>query len=207
MNLNRILILSPHTDDAEFGCGALISKSKREGFEVRIVTFSICEESVPEGYEKDVLLKECKKSNSLMGVDKHYDFRYRVRYFHENRQDILEHMVSINKEYKPTLVCTPSVNDIHQDHKVICEESIRAFKKTSIIGYTLPWNLLTNNTNMFIDVDEEDVLNKVKYVNTYKSQGFRPYSSFEHITSNLRLIGSNIGKEYCEPYEIIRLII
>ena len=46
-NFKKILIVAPHTDDAEFGCGATISRMVEEGLEVYIATFSACEKSVP----------------------------------------------------------------------------------------------------------------------------------------------------------------
>ena len=34
----------------------------------------------------------------------------------------------------------PSESDVHQDHQTIYNESIRAFKFSSILGYEMPWN-------------------------------------------------------------------
>lgn len=39
----RVLILSPHTDDGELGCGAIISKLIENNNKVYEVAFSICE--------------------------------------------------------------------------------------------------------------------------------------------------------------------
>ena len=45
---NTILLLSPHTDDAELGCGATIAKLIREGKKVYYAAFSACEHGVRE---------------------------------------------------------------------------------------------------------------------------------------------------------------
>ena len=48
MNLNfkKALVLAPHTDDGEFGCGGTIAKMIESGVEVHLAAFSACEKSV-----------------------------------------------------------------------------------------------------------------------------------------------------------------
>jgi len=53
--------------------------------------------------------------------------------FPENRQKILEDLIKIKKEIKPDLIFVPSFNDIHQDHQVLTQEGLRAFKKETIL--------------------------------------------------------------------------
>ena len=43
--LKDVLVIAPHTDDAEFGCGGTISKMVSSGINVFIATFSACEKS------------------------------------------------------------------------------------------------------------------------------------------------------------------
>jgi len=52
---SRILILVPHIDDGEFGCGGSISKWVKEGKDVYYVAFSSAKKSVPQGTPKNVL--------------------------------------------------------------------------------------------------------------------------------------------------------
>ena len=59
---SKILILSPHTDDGELGCGGSISRLLCEGHEVFYAAFSTAETSVPDGYPKNIL--ETDKINS-----------------------------------------------------------------------------------------------------------------------------------------------
>ena len=53
----RILVVAPHTDDAEFGCGGSISKMVKSGLDVFVATFSACEKSVPESILQKFLLR------------------------------------------------------------------------------------------------------------------------------------------------------
>ena len=58
----RILILAPHTDDGELGCGGAINKFIEEGHEVYYAAFSACEISVPKHLPSNILIEEVKKA-------------------------------------------------------------------------------------------------------------------------------------------------
>src|SRR5205085_10557146 len=46
----RVLVLAPHTDDGEFGCGGTMARLVDAGADVRYVAFSIATKSLPAGY-------------------------------------------------------------------------------------------------------------------------------------------------------------
>ena len=66
--LKNVLVIAPHTDDAEFGCGGTISKMVDNGIDVYIATFSACEKSVPRQFPPDVLVDEFKNASNILGV-------------------------------------------------------------------------------------------------------------------------------------------
>lgn len=207
-NFKTVLVLGPHTDDGEIGAGATISRLCREGKKVYYVAFSICEESVPPGFDKTVLSKEILRAGSRLGIPKANisTLRYKVRKFTSSRQDILDDMIKIKNTIDPDLVLLPCSSDIHQDHKVIFEEGTRAFKKTSILGYEIPWNNLEINNRCFIEVFPEDLKNKVDSILEYKSQSFRNYINEDYIRSLLVIRGKQIDFDLAESFEVIRLI-
>ena len=51
----NVIVLAPHTDDGEFGCGGTIAKLIGEGKNVYYVAFSTAEDSVPKHLPKDIL--------------------------------------------------------------------------------------------------------------------------------------------------------
>lgn len=205
---NKILILAPHTDDGEFGCGASISKFIREGKEVYYAAFSLAEESVPPTYPKNILESEVKEATRELGIsrDKLLIFRYRVRHFDYHRQEILEDLVKLNTDIKPDLVFMPSLNDLHQDHTTIAMEGLRAFKRKSILSYELPWNNLNFTTNCFVTFGEDELQTKLNALNCYNSQKGRNYASEEFIRSLAITRGTQIGSRYAEVFEVIRWI-
>lgn len=205
----KALILAPHTDDGELGCGATISRMLRQGFEVYYVAFSSCDDSLPQGFEKGSLVKELYRATSSLGIkqDNVYVLDFKVRYFENHRQEILECMVKLSREIDPDMVFSPSIHDIHQDHVTIATECLRAFKKKTILQYEVPWNNYTFDNQMFVEVDDQDVKNKIRSVACYDSQSGRDYTSPNFIRGLLLTHGIQIGVRYAEVFEVPRLIV
>ena len=205
---SRVLILAPHTDDGELGCGGTIARFVEEGKEVYYAAFSVAEKSVPEGFPKNILETEVRKAMKILGVSESnlLIYKYEVRTFSYHRQEILEDIISLRKELQPDLVFIPSPNDLHQDHKVIAEEGIRAFKKSTILGYEMPWNNISFNTISFIPLEERHIKKKIDALRCYETQRYRSYLSEDFIRSLARTRGTQIEVEYAEAFEVIRWV-
>ena len=95
--INTVLVLAPHTDDGEFGCGGTISKLIGEGKEVHYVAFSSCEKSVPKQFPKDILITEVKAATKKLGIREENlsILKYDVRTFNYHRQDILDDLINL----------------------------------------------------------------------------------------------------------------
>jgi|APSaa5957512493_1039668.scaffolds.fasta_scaffold00422_8 N-acetylglucosamine malate deacetylase 1 len=206
---DTVLVLAPHTDDGELGCGGTIHKLKQLGKRVVYAAFSTCEESVPEGFPKDVLTHEVKAATKELGIPEEdlIILDYQVRYFPRDRQAILEDMVKLNRELKPDLVFCPSSYDIHQDHGTISMEAKRAFKSTTLLGYEFIWNNFQFSSQSFIELDEADVAAKVASMECYKSQSKRLYAKDKLIRGIANYRGLQAQVEYAEAFEVIRWII
>jgi len=207
--IEKILVLGPHTDDGEFGCGGAIARFIEEGKDLYYATFSCAEESVPKGLPKDILLTEVKNASAVLGIKKHnlLIYRYPVRKFAHYRQEILEDLVQLNRDIQPDLVIMPSKHDLHQDHFTIATEGLRAFKFTSLLGYEMPWNNITFETRSFIYLEERHVEKKLESLKCYRSQIGRKYANAEYIKGLARTRGVQIGVEFAETFDVLRWII
>jgi N-acetylglucosamine malate deacetylase 1 len=209
MNKKRVLVLAPHTDDGELGCGGSIAKFIEEKSEVYYVAFSICTRSLPEGWAPDTLAKEVKKATAVLGIkgENLILFDFDVRRFPEFRQEILEEMIKLKKKIEPDLVFVPSPTDIHQDHQVISQEGLRAFKDVSILGYEMPWNNVSFNTRAFNKLTEKHIQSKVDCLKMYETQKHRSYLNENFIRSLATTRGVQTGTQYAESFEVIRWIL
>ena len=64
----KYLLLAPHTDDIELGCGGTVLKLLEEGNEVHWVVFSTAEDSIPPGMPLDTLKKEFLSVAGSLGL-------------------------------------------------------------------------------------------------------------------------------------------
>ena len=206
---NRILILAPHTDDGELGCGATAVKFIEGGADVYYAAFSLAEESVPPPFPSNILETEVKAATAKLGIPERslLLFKYRVRHFAHHRQEILEDLVRLNKDLKPTLVIMPCLHDLHQDHTTIAMEGLRAFKRNSVICYELPWNNINFTTQCFVTISAKQLQRKVDALNCYESQKQRDYLSADFIKGLAITRGTQIGQQYAEAFEISRWIL
>ena len=205
----RVLVLAPHTDDGEFGCGGTIAKLVELKKTVYYAAFSSAEKSVPENLPRNILRTEVEEATKVLGIEKEnlILYNYEVREFPAHRQSILEDLIVLKRVLKPDLVFLPSLRDLHQDHKTIAEEGIRAFKNSTVLSYEIPWNNLVFSTHCFIRLSEENVTKKVEALKCYRSQANRYYANEPFIRSLAKTRGTQIGTEYAESFEVIRLFL
>ena len=205
----NILVLAPHTDDGELGAGGTINKLIENGANVYYVAFSTAEESVPAGWPKDILKTEVKNATQKLGIKSEdlFIFNYQVRKLNYVRQEILEELIRIREQINPELILMPCINDIHQDHSTIAKEGLRAFKTKTILGYELIWNNLSFNTTAFVKLEKNHIQAKADSLKEYLSQGIRDYMSEDFIFSLAKTRGVQIGTQYAEVFEVIRLVI
>ncbi len=206
----RVLIVTAHADDAEEALGGTMVRLQEEGHEIYYVAFSICEDSVPEGFPRDILYAECLEATKRLGVsaDNIVIGRLPVRHLPDHRQEVLDELVAIRKRLDPSAVFASSTADVHQDHATINAEVIRAFRRTSsIYGYDFPWNVLYSaKLDLFYELNEEHLQKKIHALQAYKSQLAKEGNPLgeEYVRSLAIERGNRIGVRYAEAFEVIR---
>ena len=204
----RALVLAPHTDDGEFGCGGTMARLVEAGCEVRYVAFSIATRSLPEGFPPDTLAREVREATAELGIpESHLTVHdLDVRTFPERRQDILELLVELWEEWRPDVVFQPSHHDVHQDHQTVAQEGLRAFKRTTLLGYEIPWNNYEFSYGAYVALEERHVQRKIAAVECYASQQHRRYANADYIWNSARVHGTNVNCDYAEVFQVYRIV-
>lgn len=204
----KVLCLGAHPDDIELGAGATIYKLISEGHKVFAHVFTVnCDEyrrlSLPIEMDESFEQLGIKKANSVSYLKVSCSLKPR----NLPRQEILDGLLCLRDTLQPDLVFTHSSTDTHQDHQVIHNETYRAFKDRSILGYDMPWNTRKENLNTYHIITKEQIEAKVKALSFYKSQNQRTYTQPEYIESLARLRGTGTSTRYAEAFETIRWIL
>ena len=204
----RAVVLAPHTDDGELGCGGTMARLVEAGCEVRYVAFSIATRSLPAGFEPGTLAREVREATAELGIPEEHltvhDFD--VRTFPEHRQEILELLVALWEELRPDVVFQPSHHDVHQDHQTIAQEGLRAFKRTTIFGYEVPWNNFEFSYGAYVSLEERHLERKVAALACYASQQHRRYADPEYVRNLARVHGVNVNRELAECFQVYRIV-
>lgn len=208
---NQILVLAPHADDAEFGCGGTVARLIEEGHTLHYAVFSKAVRSLPPGFSTDTLIQELTAARKALGFtnrdnDRVHVFDFDVRTFPAHRQEILDLLIGLRDQIEPDLVLLPSLNDIHQDHATVAQEGIRAFKRTTILGYELPWNNLTFNHQVYIPLEQRHIEAKARALSCYESQKHRNYANVEYVWNLAKTRSIDVNVEYAEVFEVYRWI-
>jgi LmbE family N-acetylglucosaminyl deacetylase len=203
------LVLAPHTDDGEFGAGGTMARLVEQGVDVRQIAFSTASRSLPPGFAPDTLAHESRAASSALGLaaDALTVHDFEVRTFPEVRQEILELLIEVARDFEPDVVLLPTIGDIHQDHATIAAEGLRAFKRTTVLGYEIPWNQFRFHKQAYVTLEERHLEAKAKALACYASQAHRNYANEEYIRNLARTHGIEIGRTYAECFEVVRWLI
>lgn len=200
-----MLALAPHTDDAELGSGATISRLVRQGAEVHIVAFSAAEISVPQHLPADINRQDALAAARALAVPEGnvtvLDFP--VRNFPEHRQAVLDAMIRLRATLDPDVVIGPCATDRHQDHAVVHEEMMRAFARRTVLGYELPWNCTVFEATAHVEIADVDLAAKSKALASYRSQEARDYVSEDFLRSWAVMRGTQAALALAEAYQVL----
>ena len=197
----RIAFIGAHYDDIELSCAGTIVKYLEDGYDVVCLSFSDCTiKELPEEMNKSMKTLGVKNENKIM-------LQYPRRTLHIVRQNVLNELISFNQYFEPDAVFTHSAFDRHQDHVVVGQESLRAFRNIKLITYTTPWNdVAAEQYNLFVSLTKQQLAKKTDALACYESQCVKNYMSPDYTIAQARTTGGIVGLEFAEAFKIERWI-
>jgi len=198
----NILLLAPHADDIELGCGATVARFVEEGHDILWVVFT----------DEQPLNDEHVKATEEIGLkdESRLVWDFKLRWLSDRRQEVLELLVGLNSKFKPNLVVGPSLHDFHQDHQVVANEMVRAFKTSaSIICYELPWNHVSFDVQLLTKLTDRHIETKIRMLEKFESELVvrERYFSAALMRGMALLRGTQAGTEYAEAFEVLKWVL
>ena len=194
----NILILAPHADDAEIGCGGTIARLSDSGHDIFCL---ICTERKDDNFKSEI-----NKARDILGIKWYITLKHKVRLLGEKRQEVLDEMILARKRLHPDIVLMPSLNDVHQDHAAVAREGMRAFKEYSILGWESPRNEFESSHNFYVPLSLKHLERKIEAIQCYKSQLPRIQMEPDFIISLAKTRGAQVGVEYAEAFTSYRYL-
>lgn len=199
----KVCFIGAHPDDIEIGCGALIARIAGKT-DVRCVTFSDNQKNPLLGH----LVGEHYASMETLGVPRERVdlFDFETRRFQEHRQEILEAMINILHEDDPDIVFVHSKSDVHQDHGVLTQEALRAFRGRTVLGFDVIRSSYGFFPDFLVGVGEADVQKKLAALACYKTYEGKYYFSPDVTRATLIRNGAICERPYAEGFDILRIV-
>ena len=199
----KICFIGAHPDDIELGCGAFISNILGKT-DILCVTLS--------DNQKNPTLKnlsdEHYKSMEILGVPKEKIVlgTFETRRFPHSRQEILEFLFGLHQDFKPDIVFVHTRADIHQDHNVVTNEALRAFRGTTLLGFDALRSSYGFFPHFLVEVTAEDVDRKLAALAEYKTYSNKYYFAPEILKATMIRHGALAERPYAEGFDILRVV-
>ncbi|KPK77603.1 MAG: hypothetical protein AMJ79_02615 [Phycisphaerae bacterium SM23_30] len=220
----RVLVFSPHPDDAEIAMGGVMARLLDEGWEVFVVDITNGEPT-PAGSE-EIRAAETQEASKALGIRDRICLGLPNRFLaakHEYRRRLAQAI----RQYRPRWLFTAFLPDAHPDHTYasrLTEEArfVAKFTKTDldfeahypekIFYYYCSHLPIHPQPRLVVDVTEQWD-RKIKAVSAYQSQFWlnqkdpkRKGWIIEQINVVGRYFGSRIGVKYAEPFYCHELV-
>lgn len=199
----RVLFIGAHPDDIELGAGALIHQLVNLS-DVMCLTLS--------DNQKNPLLKkvvtELRASMEVLGVpaERVIVEKFATRDFPDARQDILEYLLKVRREFKPEVVFVHSRADIHQDHNVATDETLRAFRGTTVLGFDVVRSSYGFFPHFLVEVSPEDVEKKIEALSQYTTYTDKYYFDPALLRATMLRNGALAERPFAEGFDILRIV-
>jgi bacillithiol biosynthesis deacetylase BshB1 len=210
----RLMVVSPHPDDAELGMGGTIIKLKKQGHTVAIVDLT-SGEPTPFGSEEK-RKKETERATRVLKIDKRLNLRLENRYLFDSKETRLLLAGKI-RTFRPDCVFCPHPADAHPDHVAAAAitKGARFYAKyskldlegqphyTPCLFFYFCSHLRKVHAFHFLVDTSGEFENKMETVNCYVSQFIDNPNNravFKYVETRDRYFGNLIRKQYAEPF-------
>tara|TARA_B100001287_G_scaffold69458_1_gene57184 strand:+ start:3037 stop:3750 length:714 start_codon:yes stop_codon:yes gene_type:complete len=221
-----ILAFGVHPDDIELGCGGTLIKHVNLGYKIGLVDLTRGE----MGTRGDISTraKESEAASNIIGASFRINLKMEDAFIEINKENILK-IVTVLRQYKPTLVLCNAIRDRHPDHAIASKLVSKACFTAGLLKVQTKFNekkQLPHRPNAIyhyiqdrwidpqIIVDISDHFEtKTKAVLAYKSQFYDPNSKepstpisskefLDTLTAKAQLMGRTINGKYGEGFTV-----
>lgn len=201
----RVLFLGAHPDDIELGCGGLLHHIvTKTDAKVLCVTLSDNQKNPDLVNVRD----EHLRSMAILGVPQESILLgpFTTRVFPDARQEILEYFLKLRRDFQPDLIFVHSKEDIHQDHNVMTEEALRAYRGITVLGFDVVRSSYGFFPHFIVEVTEDDVNKKIEALSQYETYRDRYYFNAELTRSIMVRHGALAERPFAEGFDILRIV-
>lgn len=157
--VRRVLAIGAHSDDLEIGCGGtmLALAEQSPGLEVHWVVLAAPDERGDEARAAaEAILRVVEKRT----IEIH---SFRDGYLPHTSAAVKDVFEDLKKQVEPQLVLTHTRDDLHQDHRLVCELTWNTFRHHLVLEYEIPkWDGDLGRPNVYVPLSDAQVQAKLE---------------------------------------------
>ena len=199
----KIIVFSPHPDDAEVLMGGTIAKYAQKGHDVLIVVVT-----VPN--EKEKRKEEAKNAAAILGA--RVEILDIDPYELSFNRDLVQKFDKVMSDFTPDIIFTSWIHDSHQDHVNTSSATIASARNNNCSLYMYEQAIPSGVTpyafrpQTFVDISETIEIKK-KSVLAHESQLEKFTEQWiEGMIGRAAFMGFRINVKYAEAFEIVKEI-
>lgn len=203
--LKSILCIGAHSDDIEIGCGGTMLHLIDANPGVSVYWVVLAGSGI-RGEEAQIsaelFLAKAKKKQIVLK-------EFRDGFFPYQGGAVKEYFESLKKEVTPDLIFTHTRNDLHQDHRQVCELTWNTFRDNLIVEYEIPkYDGDLGSPNCFVPLSAATVDRKIEILTTaFATQRGKHWFTDEMFRALLRIRGMECAHAgYAEAFYIRKLV-
>jgi len=204
--VRTVLCVGAHCDDIEIGCGGTMLRviAANPAVRVRWVVFSSDERRAAEARASaDHFLGPTSATVSVK--------EFRGRFFPYAATEIKEYFDGLSGEIDPDIIFTHFRDDLHQDHRTLCDLTYNTFRDHLILEYEIPkYDGDLGRPNVYVPLEPDEAERKVGAIlEFFPSQHDKHWFTEETFRSLLRLRGveSKAPSGYAEAFHCRKVVL
>ena len=196
----KVLALGAHSDDVEIGCGATLLRllSECPGTEVCWVVLSGggTREKEARASAKDYLKHAASAKVETL--------TFRDGFFPYQGVEVKEYFEDLKRRFTPDLIFTHTREDLHQDHRLVCELTRNTWRNHLILEYEIPkYDGDLGRPNLYVPVSPTHAKRKaallMKHFGTQRSKHWFDEETFLGLM-RLRGVEAASATRYAEAF-------
>jgi LmbE family N-acetylglucosaminyl deacetylase len=169
----RVIVFAPHPDDETLGMGGSLRILSDLGKKIKVVVITRGEKAEPDVTKQkrhaELRQKEALKAFKVLGVTDYEFLGFPDREIFSNMGAVAKAMKKIVGDFSPDALYSPSMLEIHPDHRAVAELSLSICKENSHVGCFFFEITVPLRPSLFVDITNVFKFKK-KAVKCYKSQ-------------------------------------
>ncbi len=199
----RVLAIGAHPDDIEIAAGGTLAKMRDAGYQISALVLTQGE----KGGNAKNRQKEAVSGAEFLGLADIQVLDCTDTRLITDAVDVTSAIEAMIKQYQPDIIFTHSSHDLHQDHQLVYESTLRAARdtRTTILCYESPSVTQDFRPSYYVEVgDYVDI--KIQAVREHRDQSKKSYMKTDLIRGKLAFRGGQAKVDYAEGFEVVRMI-